>query len=355
MDAANSPYFKQRGRVAEAEAKRIIARLFSEWLVVDAQVDDRADLDGADFVVQLPAVTFIVEFKPVATAATVRRAAERLTKHAHSDMVPVLAVPFMGEVGRRICAELGLGWIDLSGNADIRASTLRILIDGRPNQYVQLGRPATPFAPKSSRIARHLLANPNKSFTQRELATATDLDRGQVSRLVARLGEERLIKTVAKRVALGDRRGMLEAWRADYDFGRHGILRGHMLGRTGEEVIRRLARELDAKGKPYGFTGLAAAWALTHVASFRLVTVYVDALPDMRWQRTIDFMEQPMGTNVWFVQPEDDRILRSIRHADGIACVQPEQVWLDLKTHPERAPEAADALLERIIKGEFDG
>ncbi len=356
VDAANTRHFRQRGRVSATDAKRIIARLFSDWLVIDARVGDAADLDGADFVVHVPAATFLIEFKAVATTATIRHAAERLTKYARPATVPLLAVPFMGQVGRQICAELGVGWLDLSGNADLRAPNLRVLVDGRANRYVHLGRPATPFAPKSSRLARWLLTHPKTTFAQRELAAATDLDPSQISRLVGRLKDEGLIKIdKAGRVALGDRRLMLDAWQDDYDFRRHDALKCHMPGRTGDEVMLRLAGAMDASRLAYAFTGLAGAWALTHFAGFRLVTAYVDELPDEAWRHSNDVLEQDKGANVWFVRPNDDHVLRATRDVGGLRCVHPVQAWLDLKAHPERSREAGAELLDRILKGEFDG
>ncbi|MCX6924806.1 MAG: type IV toxin-antitoxin system AbiEi family antitoxin [Verrucomicrobia bacterium] len=35
---------------------------------------------------------------------------------------------------------------------------------------------------------------------------------------------------------------------------------------------------------------------------------------------------------------------------EGISCVHPVQVYLDLKNHPERSTEAAQALRQNILK-----
>jgi hypothetical protein len=70
----------------------------------------------------------------------------------------------MGDVGKRICADAGVSWFDLSGNANIVAPGLRILIEGRPNKFGRGGRPSSAFAPKSARIARRLLIDPHRSF-----------------------------------------------------------------------------------------------------------------------------------------------------------------------------------------------
>lgn len=268
----------------------------------------------------------------------------------------MVVVPFMGEAGRRLCAQAGVSWLDLSGNADIRGPRLRILIEGRPNRYVHLGRPTTPFAPKSSRLARWLLIHPQISFSQRELARETQLDPGQISRLVARLKERGLVKVdESSRVALGDRRVMLEAWWEDYRFERHHVLRGHIPGRSGTEIAERLGREFDRLGLQHAFTGLAGAWSYTHFASFRLVTVFVADAPSPEQLRPLDFVEQDKGSNAWLVLPDDRGVFEGVRRVDDITCAHPVQVWLDLKGQPERSKDAAEHLYTRLLKGELDG
>jgi hypothetical protein len=84
----------------------------------------------------------------------------------------------MGEVGRQVCRDAGVSWLDLSGNAQIVAPGLRIHVEGKPNAYKRPGRPSTVFSPRSSRIVRQLLIEPGRSLHQRELARLVGLDEG---------------------------------------------------------------------------------------------------------------------------------------------------------------------------------
>lgn len=309
-----------------------------------------------DFLARVGSTRLVMEHKTAADAPSVDTAIQQLKRYARKGEVPVVVVPFMGDAGRRLCAHAGVSWLDLSGNADIKAPSVRILIEGRPNRYVHLGRPATPFGPKSSRLSRWLLIHPNEAFSQRELARRTELDPSQVSRLVARLKEQRLVKVGSDGgVALNDRRLMLEAWNADYQFRHHHVVTAHVPGRSGSETAEQLARGLERLGLPYAFTGLAGAWSFTHFAGFRLVTAYVESLPDAAQLRSIDFVEQDRGSNVWLVVPNDRGVFDGKRRADGHISVHPVQVWLDLNGQPERSQDAADDLFARILKGEFDG
>jgi hypothetical protein len=95
--------------------------------------------------------------------------------------LPLLVVPYMGDVGKKLCEEGGIGWLDLSGNANIIAPSMRVRIEGLPNQHKRQGRPSSLFTPASSRLARVLLLNPDRSFTQKQLAEETGLDAGTLS------------------------------------------------------------------------------------------------------------------------------------------------------------------------------
>ncbi|MFN2623813.1 MAG: hypothetical protein ABR611_13325, partial [Chthoniobacterales bacterium] len=65
--------------------------------------------------------------------------------------------PGIPGIGAKTAADRDLNWIDLSGNADLRDDELYVWVQGRPNEFTAPGRPASPFAPKSSRVARALL------------------------------------------------------------------------------------------------------------------------------------------------------------------------------------------------------
>ena len=98
--------------------------------------------------------TFVIEWArsgktgPVALSASLARAAADTTDGA----IPLVAVPHMGEVGRRLCDEAGVAWLDLSGNAHIIAEGLRVVISGRPNRFQTEWKPF--FASKPGKCWR---------------------------------------------------------------------------------------------------------------------------------------------------------------------------------------------------------
>lgn len=187
------------------------------------------------------------------------------------------------------------------------------------------------------------------------LAEATGVDEGFTSRIVAALERDGLVgRDEAGRVAVLDPDVLLEAWRADYDFAKHDVIAGHIPARSGDELLRKLCTALEAAAVEHAATGLAGAWLVTHFAGFRLVTVFVRAMPPGGLLNRLGFREDPRGANVWLVVPRDEGVFQGAETRDGVQCVHPVQVYLDLKGHPERAPEAAEKLRAEYLKWRKD-
>jgi hypothetical protein len=206
------------------------------------------------------------------------------------------------------------------------------------------------FAPKSSRITRCLLVEPARAFSQRELAKVSGLDEGFTSRIVRQLEEQRLVsRDSVGAVKVAGYEALLQAWREAYDFSRHHIVRGHIAARTGDEVLRQLAGQLKRGRVEHAVTGLAGAWLLNQFAGFRLVVFYVAQIPSTEVRQEMGFHEEQHGDNVWLVVPNDEGVFHGVAEREGIRCVHPVQVYLDLKGHPERAAEAAEQLRRTFL------
>lgn len=296
---------------------------------------------------------FHVEWRATGDVSGVTAGVRALTSaliHRRKNMVSLLAVPFMGEAGRRICHEGQISWLDLSGNAHIEAPGIRIHVEGKENRFKRRGRASNPFAPKSARVARWLLMHPGQFHVQQGIASAIDVGAGYVSRVVRRLEELGLIERNAQgAVRARDPKVLLEAWAERYEFGQHQLLRGHVAAHSSEELTARLASALTEEGIQHAATGLAGAWLLTHYAAFRTVTFYLNQLPSESMLDQLGFHRDERGANVWLALPRDEGVFLGTKNQDGIPCVHPVQAWLDLKGHPERAAEAARQIEETLF------
>ena len=313
---------------------------------------DAGTTDQPDLLISVGDFVFLVECITSGQAASVVMAARSLRQFGQRlKSVPVVAAPYIGEVGRKMCEEAQVSWLDLSGNANLIAPGLRVSIEGKPNQFKRPGRPRSVFAPKSARIARCLLIAPDQAFTQRGLAKASGLDEGFTSRIVRQLEAQRLIsRDTSGALKVADYDALLDAWREVYDFSKHHIVRGHIAARSSDEVLRRVSEQLKRGKTEHAATGLAGAWLCSDFAGFRLVVVYVNELPGKDACLDMGFHEMEHGENVWLVQPNDAGVFYGGAEREGISCAHPVQIYLDLKKHPERSVEAAEALRSQLPK-----
>jgi hypothetical protein len=319
--------------------------------------------EAVDLVLRAGSNVFLVQAKQSSSAASVVMAARQLhavvaASSATPDslqVAPLLVVPYMGEVGRRICKDEGISWCDLSGNADITALGLRVLITGHENQFKRRGRRSTPFAPQASRVARQFLIGDRPRYSQKELVERTGLDQGFVSRILRRLEEDGLVTRENRLFESPNRSLLLDAWSEVYDFTKHRILKGHVAARSSEDLLSAMSDTLERERQVYAATGLAGAWLFTRFASFRLATFYVEEEPSSSLLDELGFREDPKGANVWLVVPNDEGVFTGREEQDGIWCAHPVQVYLDLKFHPERSAEAAERLRETYLSGEDHG
>lgn len=326
------------------------------------KLEVRVERGGAPesvLLVQAGGHAFVIDvLGPVSPGPVVSRAG-RVVKEAKKlrrKATPLLAVPFMTEAGRRAAEGVRISWLDLSGNAHIIAPGLRVIVDGRPNRFRGPGRPSSVFAPKSARVARWLLMNPAQAHKQREIARATGMTEGFVSRIASRLVADSYVQRDGSRaLRVKEPALLLDAWRAEYRFDRHTILQGSVAARSGDALTRFVSDTLLAAGIEHAATGLSAAWQQTHFASFRIATFFLVDEVSHELREKLGFREEPRGANLWLVLPNDEGVFHGAGLQGGVRCVHPVQAYMDLKSHPERAAEAAERLRVELLGGRRDG
>ncbi len=333
-------------RTIEREALRLLPSLLAE-LLDEEGLDVFPDAGPHDRGIDLLADDtrgrrWAIEVKSSSRPGQVERAAAQLGQLVDEDFIPILVVPFMSKAGAETADQLRLNWLDLSGNAHIRDEGLHVWVKGQPDRLRAAGRPSSPFAPKSARITRTLLLDPNRWWRQKDLAETTGLDDGNVSRIVRRLGDEALLERRNRELRPRNPDLLLDAWAEDYRFDRHQAVLGHLSG-GGIEIARELDDRLADADITHAFTGLPAAWAMSHFARFRLTSVYVEGDPRAAAEKT-EIRIGDKGANVQLLGPDDDGVLAGGEEYDGLPCVAPVQVYLDLLNLPERSREAADQL-----------
>ena len=191
--------------------------------------------------------------------------------------------------------------------------------------------------------------NPVDAVRQRALASATGLDEGHVGRVVGRLMEMGLVERDDSGVRATDADRLLDAWRDEYRFDKHSVIQRHIAAAANESVVQRLARTIAQSDMDYAVTGLTAAWHWTGFARYGLTTVHLKDSPRSDLLEKLGFREDQRGANAWLVVPQDESVFDGSSDLDGVCCAHPIQVYLDLKSHPERAAEAAEEMRDRLI------
>jgi len=342
------------------EASERIPELLSQHLQLEVQqvlISEQTEVGTEnhtmpDLTVVLNGYEFAIEYQYRSRSEQVGQAIRQIQswRSRLSNTIPLLVVPYMGGVGRKLCEDAKIPWMDLSGNAWIHWGRIRITILGRENQFKNRGRPANLFAPKSARIIRVLLVNYDDSYRQSELAELSGVDPGHVSRVVNRLEETGFISRDSDRSVLVKNPDLLlDAWVDEYDFEDHDIVRGHLSVRSPEENLERLDDIFAESNVEYALTGLPAAWLYVRHSGYRLVTVYVSSMPDDLIPENVGWRVQERGGNVWMIRPRDIGVFYGSVDRGGYRCVSAVQTYLDLQSLPERSGEAADALRKEVL------
>ncbi|MDC0711992.1 hypothetical protein POL68_26225 [Stigmatella sp. ncwal1] len=312
-----------------------------------------------DLILESDQHLFLVECKSSASVRSIEAGIEQLKRErsyvSYKPALPVIAVPFMGEVGKQLCRSASVSWIDLAGNAHLRGPQLHIRIEGRPNRHRKPGRPSNVFAPKSARVTRRLLLEPTRAFRQRELAQETGLGEGFVSRIVRQLETEGLLSREQGAIRVKNPGLLLDAWREAYSFSHHHIVRGHIPARSPQILLSSLADSLRERSILYAATGPASAWLHAKFAGFRVVTIFLKDIALLSASSLLNFRPEERGSNVWMIVPDDLGVFDGAVDLEGIRCASAVQTYLDLLAMPERAQEAADELRQKRLSWSLHG
>ncbi|MCB1227105.1 MAG: hypothetical protein KDK99_14905 [Verrucomicrobiales bacterium] len=241
----------------------------------------------------------------------------------------------------------GVCHADLNGRLFIQTPWL--VIDLRPTGAQFRNPESAPdvFSLKTSRLARALLSNRHREWTQEELKARTEVSRGLVSRILKVLQDDGCLeKTSAAtrttparyKVSAFDR--LLDAWKAaDRWAGRATVQQYSVLSSNAGEIAREI---LDSVGEgKAAFTQWFAAHLRFPYTTPPVVSAYVAGL---------GLLDQPLGRkvnsggNLWLIHPADDGVFRETQESSGFQLVSDVQIYLDLLQVGQRGPDQAEAL-----------
>lgn len=287
--------------------------------------------------------TACVEFKARAEPAEVVRLVPWLQRCGAA----VLVAPVIGARARQILAGAGISWIEPDGDCRIALGSLFVERLGRRPARREADAPGTRyvadlFSGAALRIVRRLLIEPDRSWTLAEMAAATVLTPGFVSRTFKTLARDAYVDRARGASRVADRDALLAAWAAAPAPGDAVLERVATIG--GPEAILRAIRALDGPPR-YAITAEAAADRLAPFARFARVELYVT--DPAAWDGALGLTPVARGGNVILIRPADGGALDGSFERDGVTLASRPQLYVDLVRRGGAAAEAAAFLRER--------
>jgi hypothetical protein len=251
----------------------------------------------------------------------------------------------------------GVNHADLNGRFFIKTSWF--LLDRRPQgtKYRNPDSQRDLFAPKTSRLARTLLARRGQEWTQEQLTTRTGLSRGLVSQCLSQLIEDGIVSRTAvqtrsspARFVLANFDRLLGQWQqADQWPNRVKVHQYSLLSNDVDKTALKVAEALGGRAEDRNAEGeTQVAFTQWYAAHLRhpyttppLVSAYVrsERLLDLPLGRKVQ-----SGGNLWLILPEDEGVFQETQDVQGLVLACDVQIYLDLLQVSQRGPEQAEAL-----------
>lgn len=286
-----------------------------------------------------------VETKASGEPSILRRSAAWLkdlitkTKHDYG----IIVAPYVSGEGALICRDMGVGFVDLSGNCLLNLDGLYVERTGFSNKFRKRREIQSLFSPKSSRIIRCLLSDPKRAWTLKGLSGETGVSIGLIHRLAVALEDNLFAEKKTGGLRLEDPGRLLEAWREEYQ--RRPRKWGRYVLRTGsvEECIKRLKTSALQNGVRYALSGPSGASLIAAYLNPTLVHVYVDVLKSEFLEKLDAYPVTSEGNFLIRIVEQENEFIGS-RKVKGLDVASDLQLYLDLWSMGGRGQEAAEEL-----------
>lgn len=303
-------------------------------------------------------LNILCEVKSKAEPQYIRNAAlkliermECLQQETNKEFYCIIAAPYISEKSGQICEEMGLGYIDLSGNCMLMYKTLYIRIEGRPNKYSERRGSKSIFersSIKSSCILRSLLRDPDKIWKIQELADASNTSIGQVAKVKKFLEEREFILDKNNGFSISKPKELLEEWSKVYNTKPNTVYECYSIDNI-PQIEQRLSQMKEDRGIECVLTGFAGGVRYAPTVRYNKIQVYVQLQDFDEVIRSLGCKKVTSGSNISIIIPYDLCVLSDTRYIKTCLVASPVQVYLDLMGLKGRGEEAAVAVLEKEI------
>jgi len=260
----------------------------------------------------------------------------------------IFMAPYIAPRTAEICRQDGVGYCDFAGNCRLTFGGVYIEQSGNPNPVREKRDLRSLYSPKASRILRVILNNPRKIWKMQDLAGEADVSLGQAANVKKLLDSRELIEKTAGGFALREPFSLLSEWAENYVFRKNRSRDLYSL-KSVPDIEGEIAEVCERNNIPYALTGFSGAARFTSSVRYQRVMAYVDAEED-QLSKLFELKEVGSGANVTLLLPYDAGIYYGAKTKEGIRVVSPVQLYLDLMGFKGRGAEAANTLLDEVIR-----
>lgn len=289
--------------------------------------------------------TLLCEVKSRAWPNEIHGVGHRLSKAIKKSSVnhctPVFIAPYLSQQAIEACGELGLSWVDLAGNCELKIPGAYVKVNGLLNPYKNSRGTATLYSPKSSAVVQALLLDPQRKWTTEELAKEAGVSLGQVASVKKLLEKNHWIRSTYGETSLSEPRKLLDDWAIHYKPKRTSIRLFTL------DSPAKLEERIEDNLSDYAFTEFSAAQRYAPYTRHQRIAFYVSTWDDEQ-SALLGLKQGDSAANVTIY--ETGKPLSFLRQVNSTRCASPIIVYLDLKLLAGRGQDAAEHLLESVIE-----
>lgn len=333
-----------------SDIERILAERVPPGWTVRSELPVSRDQVAVDLLIELtsPAgetALLAVEIKARVEPRRIPELARRIeeaTSEGMPGVVPVLGAAYLSPRARELLRGLDVSYIDTTGNVRITASSPGLFIsDGGDDRDPWPRRDVLQsLRGRGAACAVRAIVDTAPPFGVRELAEVTDIPAPTLSRVVRLLEREGVVTRQPRgQVEAVDWQGAIRRWAEDYDQAGSNTATALLEPRGLGAIIEKLrGATID-----YAATGAFAAQYFDPVAPARVAALYV--IDAAEASERLGLRETDTGANVTLLEPFDPVVFDRTVERDGLRCVAPSQLAVDLLTGPGREPSQGEQML----------
>jgi len=339
----------------DKKAPKVLRTVFEGIpFIRSTEVQRCEQVTGPDFRVSLKLensdVTILVEAKNSGQPRLARDAVNQLLRFRSEspDAYPVFLAPYISPSAGDICKDAGTGYIDLAGNCYLAFGSVFINREGRSNPYASSRKLKSLYQPVSSRVLRVLLSDPRKAWKTQPLSNEADVSLGQIANVKQALKDREWIEEGSDGFSLSNPQQLFAEWAANYAFSKNSIQSFYAMDST-TVTEQRIADACREVGVQYALTSFSGAARLAPNVRYKRVDIYVaeniDAVAEASGLKQVG-----SGSNVHLLGPYDEGVFYKAKEINGMQVACPVQVYFDVVAQKGRGQEAAESILNKVIR-----